>query len=336
MSPLFKRAVVRRGPEAPILDELLNPEEIIDRFDGTYLDDLPEILHELHGVSGSNVREHALWPQLKELWELTGKPLETFDLARLPAALVNEAGVDPRAYRPREAPKKIKRRYRQNRPRAWRFAAGVRLHDDARDDEQARKAINSLQQEYSIQSGGDQDVEFHDLGRPETGDPWSPLIRGLVLDGALTEQEPALTIGPRWVGEIHYFREELGLRHTIGLDLFSNHSALVTVGDMHRMPFGDDTFGLIYQRNTFDKSSDIRTALRECVRTLRAGGVLISDDCYAYTDGVSELARTSLKHNRQIIRVIRANVAEVLYDRETESREPWIERVGQLALKICK
>jgi SAM-dependent methyltransferase len=335
MSILF-RGAVRRGSEAPILYQLLNPGETIDRFDGTYLDDLPEIMRELHGVTESNVREHALWPQLKELWELTGKPLETFELAHLPAALVNEAGVDPRAYAPKEAPKRVKRRYRQNRPRAWRLAAGVRLRDGSRDGEQAREAINLLQQEYSIQSGGDQDVEFHDLGRPETGDPWSPLIRGLVADGTLTEEEPALTIGPRWVGEIHYFRDALGLRHTIGLDLFSSDPALVTVGDMHRMPFGDDTFGLIYQRNTFDKSSDIRAALRECVRTLRAGGVLISDDCYAYTDGVSELARTNVKHNRQIIRVISANVAEVLYDRETESREPWIERVGQLALKVRK
>jgi SAM-dependent methyltransferase len=336
MLTLFKPAV-RRGPEAPILDRLLDPEEIIDRFDGTYLDDLPEILHELYGVTGSNVREHALWPQLKELWELTGKPLETFELAHLPAALVTEAGVDPLAYAPKEAPKKVKRRYRHTRPRAWRAAAGVRLRDRSRDGEQAREVINLLQQEYSIQSGGgDQDVEFHDLGRPETGDPWSPLIRGLVSDGTLFEEEPMLTIGPRWVGEIYYFREALGLRYTIGLDLFSSDPELVTVGDMHRMPFGDDTFGLIYQRNTFDKSSDIRAALRECMRTLRTGGVLISDDCYAYTDGVSELARTNVKHNRQIIRVISVNVAEVVYDRETESSAPWIERVGQLALKVRK
>jgi SAM-dependent methyltransferase len=331
MSNLFRPAV-RRGSEAPILDELLNSREIIDRFDATYLDDLPEILHELYGVTASNVREHPLWPKVKELWELTGEPLEAFDLAHLSAALVNEAGVDPRAYGPKEASMRVKRRDRLTRPRAWRLAAGVRLCDG----ERSREAINLLQEEFSIQNGGDQDVEFHDLSRPETGDPWSPLIRGLVLDGTITEEEPVLTIGPRWVGEIHYFRDVLGLRDTIGLDLFSRDPTLVTVGDMHRMPFGDDTFAMIYQRNTFNKSSDIRTALRECVRTLRAGGVLISDDCYAYTHGVSELARTNIKHNRQIIRVISADVAEVLYDRETESRESWIERVGGLALKVRK
>ena len=106
--------------------------------------------------------------------------------------------------------------------------------------------------------------------------------------GAVRADEPVLTIGPRWTGEIDYFRERLGLQGTIGLDLFSPDEELIKVGDMHDMPFEDDTFGLVYQRNTFDKSYDIRAALRECVRVLRDGGVLITDDCYAYTEGVSE------------------------------------------------
>ena len=39
--------------------------------------------------------------------------------------------------------------------------------------------------------------------------------------------EPVLTIGPRWVGEIHYFRERLALKGTIGLDLFSRDEDLI-------------------------------------------------------------------------------------------------------------
>ena len=105
---------------------------------------------------------------------------------------------------------------------------------------------------------------------------------------------------------------------------------------MHDMPFEDDTFGLVYQRNTFDKSYDIRAALRECVRVLRDGGVLITDDCYAYTEGVSELSRTSIKHNDQVLRVLGDHVAEVLHDQETDSEETWIARVGQLAVRIRK
>ena len=62
----------------------------------------------------------------------------------------------------------------------------------------------------------------------------------------------------------------------------------------------------------------------------------MSDDCYAYTDGVSEMSRTSIKHNRQILRVLGDHVMDVLYDVETPSRESWIERVGQIAVRVRK
>jgi SAM-dependent methyltransferase len=193
-----------------------------------------------------------------------------------------------------------------------------------------------MQADYSMQSGGDHEITFDDLGRPETGDPWSSLIVRLRTEGILSDEEPALTLGPRWVGEITYFREQLGLKGTVGLDLFSHDEDLVKVGDMHSMPFADSTFGLVYQRNTFDKSYDIRRCLGECVRVLRDGGVLISDDCYDYTDGVSEMSRTSIKHNRQLIRVIEPHVAQIIYDVETPSRARWIRRVGQLAVQVSK
>jgi ubiquinone/menaquinone biosynthesis C-methylase UbiE len=102
------------------------------------------------------------------------------------------------------------------------------------------------------------------------------------------------------------------------------------------MPFEAGTFGLVYQRNTFDKSYDIRRVLNECVRVLRDGGVLITDDCYDYTDGVSELARTNIKRNVSLLRVLGSSAGEVLYDREEDSREPWIAKVGQLAVTITK
>lgn len=320
-------------PVDPVLERLLDREEIIDRFDASYIDDLQDILRELHGITAANARDHELWPELERLWTTAGRSAEDFDLNALPGVLLDEVGVDPARFGPKQAPTKVKRRYRHNRVASWRRAAGLRVDEAAED---GRDVVNELQKEYSIQSHGDKPMEFEDLGRPETGDPWTPFIIGLREQGVLDADEPALTIGPRWVGEIHYFRERLGLRGAIGLDLFTSDEDLVKVGDMHDMPFDDDTFGLVYQRNTFDKSYDIRAVLRECVRVLRDGGVLISDDCYAYTDGVSEVSRTSIKHNRQIARVIQDNVGEVLHDRETDSTESWIERVGQVAIRISK
>ena len=308
---------------------------MIDRFDATYLDDLPEILCEVHGVGNENWTERPIGDELHELWKLTGRPAEDLSIAELPKALVVDLGIDPRRYSPQEAPRSVRRRHGYDRVRSWRRASGRRL-GVKNDGRREADAVRELQAEYSLQSGGEQEVEFPDLGRPETGDPWTPLIVALCDRGVISPAEPGLAIGPRWAGELDYFRGRLGLEHMIGLDLFSPDESLITVGDMHAMPFEDETFGLVYQRNTFDKSYDIRAVLRECVRCLRDGGVLISDDCYAYTAGVSELSRTNIKHNVQLVRVLGRHVDQILYDRETPSAESWIERVGQLAVRVRK
>lgn len=325
------------GPADDILRRLIDAREVIDRFDASYVDDLPEILRELHGVSAERVREHTIWPDLEALWKLSGKPLKEFSLADLPRVLLEDVGVDPARHGPKQAGKPVHRRFSYVKTRSWRRAAGLRLGNTAASRPEERDTVNAIQREFSEHvSGGKWEYEFEDLGRPETGDPWTPLMRRLREEGIVSGDEPVLSIGPRWVSEIHYFRNVVGLRGTIGLDLFSKDDELVQVGDMHEMPFEDDRFGLIYQRNTFDKSYDIRRTLSECVRVLRDGGVLISDDCYAYTNGVSEMSRTNIKHNRQILRVLAPHADEVLHDEETSSNEDWIERVGQLAVRIRK
>ena len=51
---------------------------------------------------------------------------------------------------------------------------------------------------------------------------------------------------------------------------------------MHDMPFEDNTFDVVYQKNTFNKSYNIRKCLDECVRVLVDGGVIISDEILGY------------------------------------------------------
>lgn len=333
--PLARTLFRRRGPTSPteadrILERLIDRNRTIDRYDATYLDDLAPILRELHGVTAESLKSHPLREDIERLWELVGRTGQTLTLDELGPDLATSGAVTPERHTPRRASRDEKRRQRYDSTPVWRRAAGRRVGDvDV-------AVVNELQAEYSRQSGGSESVEFDELARPETGDPWTPLIAELIERGELDPGVPALTIGPRWVGEITYFRETLGLREAVGLDLFSEDEELVKVGDMHRMPFADDTFGLVYQRNTFNKSYDIRTALHECLRVLRDGGILITDDCYDYTDGVSELARTNIKHNDQVVRVLEPNVAEVVYDREEPSREDWIARVGQLAIRVRK
>lgn len=336
---------LRRRPPQPelaapvaadaVLGRLLDRDRIIDRFDADYLDDLPILLEELHGVTAENARDHACWPDLLELWTLAGHAEADFAIDRLAEAAVT-AGVDRRRWTPRTNTPEEKKRFKYTRVANWREAAEVRLKEGTRSGD-AVDVVNQLQSGYSHEvQGGKFELPFDALERPETGDPWSDLIKNLREAGTLSADEDHLTIGPRWVGEIHYFRQVLGLPRTIGLDLFTHDDEFVKVGDMHDMPFEDDRFGLVYQRNTFDKSYDIRAALRECVRVLRDGGVLITDDCYDYTHGVSEMARTNIKHNDQIVRALGPHAGEVLHDRETPAADDWIARVGQLAIRIRK
>src|SRR4051794_1500710 len=92
----------RRNAEVNvILARLLDPEEIIDRFDATYVDDLPELLREIHGVTEANAHTHSLAPDLMRIWELAGRDEAEFTLAELPGA-ARDAGVDEDRFSPRQ------------------------------------------------------------------------------------------------------------------------------------------------------------------------------------------------------------------------------------------
>ena len=122
---------------------------------------------------------------------------------------------------------------------------------------------------------------------------------------------PSLSIGPRWVTEIRFFREILGLKCHVGLDLFSDDAGLVVAGDMHAMPFPDNNFQLIFIKNTIDKSYDFRQLVREMLRVLRPGGIVVIDQIAGYGD-CSPLTRTDIQRAENLARVFQANASEKL------------------------
>ncbi|MCI5065997.1 class I SAM-dependent methyltransferase [bacterium] len=300
----------------------------LEQFDFSYIDTLPQILREMHGFqedgSGGGAYEQMILAQLKSVLQLSpDTPLSAL------APALRELGIREEEFRGRRATTSTKTEQRYDQVAIWGDAEGVTVKDSV-------DKVNKLQIEYSLQSGGNQQFEFTELGRPETGDVWTSRMQQWIRDGLVTAEEPAMTIGPRWASEITYFRETIGLRGTIGLDLFSNDSELVEVGDMHDMPFEDNTFGLVYQRNTFNKSYDLRKAIDECVRVLRPGGIFASDDCMAYTDGVSEIARANVTRLEWYLRYLGDYVDEVLLFNEAVPKADWIKVVGQIAVKIKK
>lgn len=139
---------------------------------------------------------------------------------------------------------------------------------------------------------------------------WELRIRWWKMLGRVNASLPALSVGPRWVTEVHYFREILGFEKHIGLDLFSDDPALVRVGDMHAMPFSDNHFGFAFLKNVVDKSYDVRKLVGEIVRVMAPGATVVVDQVCAY-GRCTPLGRTDIQSARNL---------RVLFDARTRTR----------------
>jgi len=329
-----------------LLTELLLRDECrVDRYDASYLDDLPEILREMHGITEIRGPATPARAKLAELAALVGVS-DTAPLVALASAL-RQAGVADEEFRPlRLSDPALQDRFRYSRMPSWSETTGRRAieggdavarirrfqEEYSRHRERRLSPLRCLWRRWQFKHG----LPRRGLAQPGLGDLWTPMLQGFVRDGILRANDPVLTIGPRALGEIKYFRKVIGLRRTIGLDLFSYNRRLVRVGDMHEMPFEDSRFALIFQRNTFDKAYDIRKVLRECVRTLRPGGILATDLSLDYVFGVDEAARTNITRNAWYLRFLGDHVGEVLHDVQAPHTDDWARLVGQLAVRIRK
>jgi SAM-dependent methyltransferase len=115
---------------------------------------------------------------------------------------------------------------------------------------------------------------------------------------------PSLSVGPRWVSEIGFFRQVVGLQNHIGLDLFSDDPDLVITGDMHAMPFPQDHFQFAFLKNVVDKSYDIRRLVAELFRVLRPGGIVVVDQICGYGH-TNPLTRTDIQSAVNLARIFR-------------------------------
>lgn len=79
-----------------------------------------------------------------------------------------------------------------------------------------------------------------------------------------------LLVGCRTEEEIFLFRGH-GFRDVTAIDL-SSYSPLITLADMHSMPYPDNHFDFVFCAYTLSYSSQPRKAAREFLRVLRDGG----------------------------------------------------------------
>ncbi len=101
---------------------------------------------------------------------------------------------------------------------------------------------------------------------------------------------PVLCLGPRNGLELAYIRKAIEepsacdqaccggphpTRTVEGLDLFSLDKD-IRVGDMHKMPYQDNAFGLVWASHVLEHARDIGAVLGEIRRVLRPGGWLFA------------------------------------------------------------
>jgi SAM-dependent methyltransferase len=123
--------------------------------------------------------------------------------------------------------------------------------------------------------------------------------------GKIKPERRSLSIGPRWLTEVEYFRQVVGLPRHIGLDLFSDDPEMVVAGDMHAMPFPDHHFNFIFLKNTADKSYRIRRLVEELLRVTEPGGLIVIDQICGY-GRCSPLSRTDIQRAANLLRLFRA------------------------------
>ena len=99
-----------------------------------------------------------------------------------------------------------------------------------------------------------------------------------------------LCVGPRTEAEfLMLLAEDFNPDNIQGLDLIS-YSDYVDVGDMHHMPYDDDSFDIVFLGWVLTYSKDLQRVADECVRVAKPGGYIavgveseaVRDDTEAY------------------------------------------------------
>ena len=91
----------------------------------------------------------------------------------------------------------------------------------------------------------------------------------VVASTALPYATPILCLGPRNRAELDGWRHR-GFHAVEGVDLLPSHG--VKLGDMHRLPYEEDQFGLVYASHCLEHAYSPAQVAREILRVLRPGG----------------------------------------------------------------
>lgn len=150
------------------------------------------------------------------------------------------------------------------------------------------------------------------------------LIKPLSVIETLSYESKVLCIGPRTEGEIlaligYGF---LG-RNITGLDLIT-YSPWVIAGDMHDMPFQDNTFDVVLAGWVIAYSNDPHQAAKEMIRVLKPGGIVAIGVEYAPSGMHENLgyvagAGRKTSQSNQITQYFKDSIDHIYFNHEINS-----------------
>ncbi|MBI3529705.1 MAG: class I SAM-dependent methyltransferase [Betaproteobacteria bacterium] len=288
------------------MDYLINPTDCIDTYGRRYVDDLENIVIENHDFD-VNTQQFAD-PQAQKWFELICSHFQFVSLEDMIAYVkAHERELDLANIRPRST------------------FHGETLYNSEPSFHTLKNESNSIdlnnefQLKWSLRAIGDvpeneiyaDSYELY-MGSDRTN-PWTYLVRREIMRGNIALEDPVICIGNRWLGEILYFRQNLGLRNTKGVDLVSSNPELVISADMHHLPFEDNSIKLIFARGVINKSYDVRLLAKEWLRVLRKDGFLIVETPGPYGYGVTRLGQTDIKSSKNLLRLFRGKIRRLIY-----------------------
>ena len=309
-----------------IVDDLINEQPILmDRFDASYLADFHHILRENFGIENLESERLSKLVKLVKLKKTNAPGDLTIKLLGI---------LDENDYQPQQSTDGVKAHHKYDTVDGWQNLENVKVDGTPESVEKAKRFLSL----YSKQSGGNHDKTIDQyiryFGRTEElRNVQTTIINEHTLNKPGAKM---LTLGPRWSGEIKFLRARFNM-NVMGLDLFSSDESCVRIGDMHDVPWDDNTFDIVYEKNTYNKAYDIRKAFDETVRVLKPGGLIMYDECLDYTIGVNENARTNIKTHLWVKNYLGDKIDQVLWDREDpDTANYWINKTGMFAATIKK
>jgi len=155
------------------------------------------------------------------------------------------------------------------------------------------------------------------------------LVKPLTALEILNSDSRILVIGPRNENDLLLLRG-YGFRSVRGLDLFS-YSPWIDVGDMHAMPYEDESFDAVLCGWTLSYSRNPRKAAREMARITRRGGAIgiaVEYQEMSYEDrvdlvgySVAEPGSDRINSVSQILELFPGQVGEVYFSHDAPLKQ---------------